>query len=116
MRGTAELQEAALIAMSVKPELAIGGKLMTMTALAPFGCREKTRRIRRQVSWSGKVVWPRFPDETTNDEQELSVSSLDFNFLNSYEVATATLGGTTEPAEEGTTTMEPYLSLYKSKP
>ena len=37
MRGKADLQESALIVMSVKPELTISGKLLTRTALAPFG-------------------------------------------------------------------------------
>ena len=40
MRGKADLQEAALIVLSVKLELAISGKLLTRTALAPFGCEE----------------------------------------------------------------------------
>ena len=40
MRGKTDLQEAALMVMSMKPELAISGKLLTRTALAPFGCEE----------------------------------------------------------------------------
>ena len=37
MRGKADLQDAALIVMSAKPELSISGKLLTRTSLAPFG-------------------------------------------------------------------------------
>ena len=37
MRGKADLQDATIIVMSVKPELAISWKLLTRTALAPFG-------------------------------------------------------------------------------
>ena len=40
MRGKTDLQEAALIVMNVKSDLAISGKLLTRTALAPFGCEE----------------------------------------------------------------------------
>ena len=38
MRGKTDLQEAALIVVIVRPELAIIGKLLI--ALAPFGCEE----------------------------------------------------------------------------
>ena len=44
MRGMADLQEAALTIMNVKPELAISGKLLKRTALAPFGCEEVKKR------------------------------------------------------------------------
>ena len=40
MRGKADLPEAALIVMGVKPEPAISEKLLTRTALVPFGCEE----------------------------------------------------------------------------
>ena len=36
MRGKADLPEASLIIMSVKPGLAVGGTLQTRTMLAPF--------------------------------------------------------------------------------
>ena len=39
-RGKADLQEATLIVMSVKPESAISGKPLTRTLLAAFGCEE----------------------------------------------------------------------------
>ena len=35
MRGKADLQEASLIVMGVKQELAVSGKMLTRTALAP---------------------------------------------------------------------------------
>ena len=40
MIGRAELPEASLILMSVKPELTVGGTLQTRTLLAPFGYEE----------------------------------------------------------------------------
>ena len=40
MRGKADLQEAALKVMNVRPELALTGKLLNRTALAPLGCEE----------------------------------------------------------------------------
>ena len=40
MRGWADLQEASLILMSVKPDLLVSGKQYTKTVLAPFGCEE----------------------------------------------------------------------------
>ena len=39
------------------------------------------------------------------------MSSLDFNFLEHYKVGTETLAGTTEPAEDETSTLEP-LSAF----
>ena len=39
MRGKADLQEAALIMMTVKQELAVSGKMLTRTALAPSAVR-----------------------------------------------------------------------------
>ena len=38
MRGKADLQEAALIVMSVKPELATSSKVLIRPALAQLGC------------------------------------------------------------------------------
>ena len=40
MRGKADLHAAAVIVMNGKPELLISGKLLTRTALAPFGSEE----------------------------------------------------------------------------
>ena len=37
MRGRAYLQNAEMVVMSVRPELAITGKLHNRTSLAPFG-------------------------------------------------------------------------------
>ena len=39
------------------------------------------------------------------------MSSLDFNFLDDFEIGTETLEGTTEPAEDGTSTLEPPSAL-----
>ena len=75
MRGRADLQEAALIVMSVKPELAISGKLMTRTALAPFGCEDiKIKHGEEEDKSAGRLVVPKFPDGTRSEEQGHSSS------------------------------------------
>ena len=75
MRGTADLQEAALIVMSVKPEIAILGNLLIRTALGPFGCEEvKIKHGGKEDRPAGKLVVPKFPVETMNDEQGQSGS------------------------------------------
>ena len=148
MRGRAELQEASLILMSVKPELLVSGKLYTRTVLAPFGCEEvEVMHGQEEYLSAGRLVVPKFPDETRNEEQGPSssgknpkrddeegenrrseepmqqdhdqaekeddkastggMSSLDFNFLSDFENGTDMLEGTTEPAEEGNSTLEP---------
>ena len=40
MRGRADLQEASLILISVKPELIVSGKLHTRTVLAPLAAKK----------------------------------------------------------------------------
>ena len=50
------------------------------------------------------------PDEAGKDDDKAStggVSSLDFVFLDDYVIGTETLEGTTEPAKDETSTMEP---------
>ena len=50
------------------------------------------------------------PDQAEKEDDKAStggMSSLDFNFLSDYENGTNTLEGTTEPADEGTSTLEP---------
>ena len=75
MRGKADLQEAALIVMSVKPELAISWKLVTRTALAPFGCEDiKIKHEEQEVKSAGRLVVPKFPDEMRSEEQGPSSS------------------------------------------
>ena len=75
MRGKAELQEAALIVMNVKPELAISGKLLTRTALAAFSCKEvKIKHGEEEDKSAGRLVIPEFPDGTRSEEQDLSNS------------------------------------------
>ena len=49
-------------------------------------------------------------DQAGKDDDKAStggLSSLDFNFLDDYEVGAEMLDGTTEPAEDGTSTLEP---------
>ena len=73
LRGKEDLQEAALIAMSAKLELAISWKLQTRTALAPFGCEEvNIKHGEEEDKSTGKLVVPNFPDETMNEEQRPS--------------------------------------------
>ena len=60
MRCKADLQEAALIIMSLKPELVISGKLLTRTALAPFGCEEIMIKYEEEEEKSaGRLVVPK---------------------------------------------------------
>ena len=50
------------------------------------------------------------PDQAEKEEDKAStggMSSLDFNFLSNFENGTDTLEATTEPADEGTSTLEP---------
>ena len=145
--GKADLQEASMILTSVKPEFLVSGKLHTRIVLASFGCEEvKVMRGGEEDQSGGKLVVPKFPDESRNDKQGPSISrknqkrddeqggnsrseepmqqdqdqvegeddkgltggmsSLDFIFLSDFENGTETAGGTTEPAEEGTSTLE----------
>ena len=61
MRGKADLQEAALIVMNMKPELAISAKLLTRTALAPFGCEEvKITQGEEDDKSAGRLVARRY--------------------------------------------------------
>ena len=160
MRGKADLQEAALIVMSVKQELAISWKLVTRTALAPFGCEEiKIKHGEQEDKSAGRLVVPKFPDEMRSEEhgplssrrnqkrdnkkgedrrseermqqdpdqagkgdKEAStggVSSLDINFLDDFEIGTETLEGTTKPAEDETSTLEPpstFMNISRNLP
>ena len=144
MRDKVHLQEAALIVMNWRPELAITGKLLTSTAQAPFGCDEVKRRYGdREDPSAEELVMPKLPVETMSDERGPSgsrkskerddeeqedrqpvepieqgpeqaakddgkasvggVSSVDVSFLDEDE----TVAGTTEPADNETSTMEP---------
>ena len=74
-RGRANLQEAALIVMNVRPESTQTGKLPTRTALAPFGCEEvEIRFAERKDRSAWELVEPKFPVETMIDEQGPSMS------------------------------------------
>ena len=57
------------------------------------------------------------PDQAEKEDGKAStgeMSSLDSNFLSDFENSTETLGGTTEPAEEGTSTLE-HPSAFMEK-
>ena len=69
MRVKANLQEAALIVMNVKPELTISGSLLTRTALAPFGCEEIKVKHGEEDKSAGKLVIPKFPDGIGSEKQ-----------------------------------------------
>ena len=61
MRGRADLQEASLILMSVKPEFLVSAKLYTRTVLAPFGCEEvKVMHGEEKGRSAGGLVVPKF--------------------------------------------------------
>ena len=118
MRGKVNLQEAALIVMKVQPELTMSGSLLTTTALAPFGSEEsKINQGEEEDKSAGRLVIPKFPNGTGNEEQGPSsssdqagkddvrpstggMSSLDFDFLEDFEVERGMLKGTVEPAED----------------
>ena len=75
LRCKADLQDAALIIMNVRPELAINGKLLTRTALAPFACEEVTIRYgERDDRPAGELVVPKFPVEAMSYEEGSSGS------------------------------------------
>ena len=73
MTGKADLQEAALKVAKVRPELEITGKLLTRTALAPFGCEEIViKHGEREDRSAGNLVVPKLPIKTMSDEQRPS--------------------------------------------
>ena len=56
------------------------------------------------------------PDQAEKEDDKAStggMSSLDFNFLSDFENGTDTLKATTEPGDEGTSTMEPPSTSWK---
>ena len=61
------------------------------------------------------------PDQAEKKNDKAStggISSLDFNFLSNFENDTDTLEATTEPVDEGTSTLEPpsaFMKTSKSK-
>ena len=68
MRGKADLPEAFLILMSVKPGLTVGGTLQTRTMLVPFGHGEEEDQS------AGRLLIPKFPDGVRSEEQGPSSS------------------------------------------
>ena len=62
------------------------------------------------------------PDQVRRDDDKTSAcgaSSQDFNFLHDDEIGTETLPGTTEPAEDDTSTLEPpsaFMNLSHNSP
>ena len=79
MRGKGDLQEAPIILKNVKPELAISGKLLTGTALAPFGCEEVKIKHEEEDKSAGGLVIPKFPGGTGSEEQGPSSSGKNQN-------------------------------------
>ena len=76
MRGKADLQEAPLIVLNVKSELAISGKLWTRTALAPFGCEEvEMKHGEEEDKSAGRLFIPKFPVGTRSEEKGPSNSA-----------------------------------------
>ena len=56
------------------------------------------------------------PDQAEKEYDKAStggISSLDFNFLSDFEYGTDTLEGMTEPAEEGTFSLEPQSAFME---
>ena len=56
------------------------------------------------------------PDQAEKEDDKALIggmSSLDFNFLSDFENGTDTLEATTEPADEGTSTLEPPLAFME---
>ena len=69
-RGKADLQEAALIVTNVRPEMTITWKLLTTTALPPFGCEGiMIKHGEYEDRSAGKLVVSRLPIETMNNGQ-----------------------------------------------
>ena len=57
------------------------------------------------------------PDQAEKEDDKSStggMSSLDFNFLSDFENSTDTLEATTEPADEGTYTLEPPSAFMET--
>ena len=55
-------------------------------------------------------------DQAEKEDDKAStggMSSLDFNFISDFQNDTETVGGTTEPAEEGTSTLQPSSSFME---
>ena len=69
------MKEAALVVVNESPELTISGKLLTRTALAPFGCQKYVIKIGECGDRSADELFrPKLPVETMNDGQGLSGS------------------------------------------
>ena len=140
--------DLAPMVMRGRADLQLSWKLYTKKVLALFGCDEvKLMHGEEEDRSAGRLVVPKFPDGSRNEEQGLSSSgknqkrddeqggnrqseepmqqdpdqaekaddkastggmySLDVNFLSDLKNGTDTLEGTTEPAEERTSTLEP---------
>ena len=78
--------------------------------------RDDTEREDRQT----EEPMQQDPDQAGKDDDKAStggVCNLDFNFLDDFEIGTETLEGTTEPAEDETSTLDgTSFSLYEYKP
>ena len=98
--------------------MTMSGSLLTWTALAPFGSEEiKINHGEEEDKSAGRLVITKFPNGTGNEEQGPSsssdqagrddfrpslggMSSMDFDFLEDFEVERGMLEGTVEPAED----------------
>ena len=70
MEGKTDLQEAALIVMNGRPELAITGKLLTRTALASIDCSKVViEHGECEGRSASKVIGLKLPVEITTVEQ-----------------------------------------------
>ena len=66
----ADLQEALIILMSVKPELPVSWKLLTRTAVATFGCEEiKIKHGEGEDKSAGRLVVTKYSDVARSEEQ-----------------------------------------------
>ena len=84
---------------------------------APSGSRKNEERDDEEKEYSqAEESMEQEPDQAGRVDDKASVgggSILDYNFLNDDEEGTETLAGTTEPAEDETSTLEPP-SAFKS--
>ena len=85
----------------------------------PSNSREKSERDDEQGgSRRSEEPMQQEPDQAEKKDDKAStggVSSLDFNFLSDFESGAGAIE-TTEPAEEGTSTLEPPSDFYRNEP
>ena len=137
IRGKAELPEASLLLTSVKPSLRwqeedqSAGRLIIPKF--PDGARSEeqgpsssVKKPRRDDGQRGsrrsEEPMQQHPDQGEKEDDKAStggMSSLDINFFVDFENGKDTLEATTEPADEGTSTLEPpsaFLGTNRNLP